>query len=1566
MKTSFRKVGRIAAVAAMSAAVAFAADAATRTWDGSKSSGTWSDGSNWGGTAPTASDDVVFPANGDFTVNFSAAAKGKTFTIGAGTSLKLGQTSGTGAMEHYFQGASGDFTFLGDGASFCIDKYSTRSSNYIRLNDDKRTSGATASVGSNTKIEAMNGAKLKAYGLDYGSSSNVFIHVNSGDLSLYTRNDVEMTSANVGFRFVAEGASGSLQLTAGGSDGPKAVKFNAPGLRYSFVARDGAKIGATMVDLLAGVGTVSVSGTGSEIYLNTVCLSEAGAVLSVADTSKLKIYDGGFTLGGSAVLEFSGSDPQVYVQKNDVPLSLNSGATLRFVPAATWSETVGRIEVNPEALGNVVTVASGVKYEIDTSNLEYQKKFCILSCDNTQYGKTQRSYSLPDAGNVRLVGSNAAQFTATVTKDNLRIYCTVTPREKEVIEGGTEMDITVAGVDYHVISFTDTEAAHPWTVPQGVSAIDLLMVGGGGAGGFAKNTSTRLFGGGGGGGGGVIYKERLAVVPGSVFTFKVGKGGTGTTTSALCGEASTVENAASSVSLVADGGGNGAGVNGNVAIAAGNGGSGGGGLSSDDANAVNALGGLPTGNGMGTPGGSCHMRVDDGKYRHGGGSGGGAASAGMTPKSLKGQKAGIGFHCNITGSVVCYGGGGGGPTIAGYDQESSTPIAGGGGIGADDGQEGGNGIDGLGGGGGGGSGSGTVNAFRGGHGGSGVIIVRYATDTGTVKVPTGLSPNGVEVALHNALQKEFLAMSSAERRAAFVNSSWRGTISKEAGDCLPKPVTFGWESGGLNTLTVYNADGSVFLQREVLGNSTEVVNLVPGTNYTWTVANASGTSAVAAFTTEDEFPRMLQDPGFDLRSNCTRKLVGIVNARDLGGLVGLEGRRVKFGRVFRTGRFNETACYSRLAYDEPGETYVRTAASSNFWRQTIGLKTHVDLRNIDEWGSNAVNRTVGPLGEGIEYVHLCGDPSRPDQSCPLYTNIYTDWGRKQAKRFLDVLLDPSKYPLAFHCSAGKDRTGTLAYILEAILGVDDDAKELDWCLLVLSTTDTQFNFTDYFDPFVAGFNDYPGETVNERVVAYVKSIGVTDEQITAFRSAMLEGYEPPVEPPPVVPPPEHPYTATWTGNGTDLNWDTEANWNWMPTKVDSVLFDKDSSFVANVSGYGKDNPMVPLTTVADGVTVAFDPDSASNGHTFYTERLRIGEGGTFRVVGHAARAKNCHEALAAGATLYVGSGMKFYSKTFDQAGAGAKIVLDNATCYFYYEDNRFEFGDKAATLVFSGAEPLLSTESYDGAIVLGDELTVKLVPEEGWSATEGRIIGKSDSNVISVSAKVHYEIDISKLDMGTIPKTFCLVSLADDNDKEQNLNAPAAANVKLVGAGAENYACTFVADNVRKTMTFTIGEKPPAKEVVPGTPQELSAMTREMAEAEAADCIVVIADSAAAAAGQASVVKIEVEEKDGEFYAVVAIDKTKITSLDETLAEIGASISEVAAAAAAEQVELTLPPAKVTSGLYYSIVSDTAVDGEYATEGDRVLATGSSVTLKVARPDGPMGFFRAKASLTDK
>ena len=158
---------------------------------------------------------------------------------------------------------------------------------------------------------------------------------------------------------------------------------------------------------------------------------------------------------------------------------------------------------------------------------------------------------------------------------------------------------------------------------------------------------------------------------------------------------------------------------------------------------------------------------------------------------------------------------------------------------------------------------------------------------------------------------------------------------------------------------------------------------------------------------------------------------------------------------------------------------------------TMAIKTDIDLRSDGEcWGMEG-----SPLGNTVEWVHV---------SSSAYAGMQEDWGREQFTKVFRVFLDKSKYPIAFHCIAGRDRTGAVAFIVEALLGVDEDEMRKDWEVTVFQDGDLNFRTDRLYEKLVAGFDRWPGETLRERVEAYVISLGFTKEDIAFLRDWLLE------------------------------------------------------------------------------------------------------------------------------------------------------------------------------------------------------------------------------------------------------------------------------------------------------------------------------------------------------------------------------------------------------------------------------------------------------------------------------
>jgi protein-tyrosine phosphatase len=162
------------------------------------------------------------------------------------------------------------------------------------------------------------------------------------------------------------------------------------------------------------------------------------------------------------------------------------------------------------------------------------------------------------------------------------------------------------------------------------------------------------------------------------------------------------------------------------------------------------------------------------------------------------------------------------------------------------------------------------------------------------------------------------------------------------------------------------------------------------------------------------------------------QLDGAFNFRDLGGYVAGAGTTV-WGSVFRSDALHHLSA----------EDVRRLSA--------IGIRQVIDLRSPEEIA--AVGR--GCLAEeGIDYVwapvlqstsgEAEGAPTSPDLAERYMW--YLDVGRGAFVDAIEVLAESGPGAVVFHCTAGKDRTGVLAALLLATLGVSEDDIASDYAL----------------------------------------------------------------------------------------------------------------------------------------------------------------------------------------------------------------------------------------------------------------------------------------------------------------------------------------------------------------------------------------------------------------------------------------------------------------------------------------------------------------------------------------
>ncbi len=149
------------------------------------------------------------------------------------------------------------------------------------------------------------------------------------------------------------------------------------------------------------------------------------------------------------------------------------------------------------------------------------------------------------------------------------------------------------------------------------------------------------------------------------------------------------------------------------------------------------------------------------------------------------------------------------------------------------------------------------------------------------------------------------------------------------------------------------------------------------------------------------------------------------NFRDLGGYRATHGQTVRWGCVFRSDS-------------------LRSLTSADFAVLSgLGVRTVVDLRSTKELESEGRSAHLGEL----DYHHapLFEQEPLPDpRPGEMYLAIAAARGESLAGSLRTIA--ECDHAVVFHCAAGKDRTGILAAMLLAALGVPDESIIADYVL----------------------------------------------------------------------------------------------------------------------------------------------------------------------------------------------------------------------------------------------------------------------------------------------------------------------------------------------------------------------------------------------------------------------------------------------------------------------------------------------------------------------------------------
>lgn len=364
-----------------------------------------------------------------------------------------------------------------------------------------------------------------------------------------------------------------------------------------------------------------------------------------------------------------------------------------------------------------------------------------------------------------------------------------------------------------------------------------------------------------------------------------------------------------------------------------------------------------------------------------------------------------------------------------------------------------------------------------------------------VAAPTNLSPTTDEanpIPLLSDTQWSYLYVSNVNERCAAAAAAEK--IGRDSAGaklfCFGAPVTLSWEgTADACTVSVKRlSDGKVVLKEPTGETSLTIYNLEIGAQYEWTVT-CGEESASATFWTDGTSPRLI-------RSGEMRMM------RDLGGWTGtLEGKQYKI---------RQNLIFRGAAADSPKtDEYLADDTARAFFRDVVGLRNEVDFRNLNDIGTDG-DVTSKAKSTGMYKL----DPE--GKYGIAYNNINFTAGSSLPKsggfpKAVKFMTDPDNLPAYFHCKSGRDRTGMMAGLLLAVLGVSEEDIRRDYQTTSDKDCYAKYGFKTILETTLPNYRSSK-LSLAENAKAYLNDIGLTDEQIENFRKKMLIGYGEPPEP----------------------------------------------------------------------------------------------------------------------------------------------------------------------------------------------------------------------------------------------------------------------------------------------------------------------------------------------------------------------------------------------------------------------------------------------------------------------
>jgi len=180
------------------------------------------------------------------------------------------------------------------------------------------------------------------------------------------------------------------------------------------------------------------------------------------------------------------------------------------------------------------------------------------------------------------------------------------------------------------------------------------------------------------------------------------------------------------------------------------------------------------------------------------------------------------------------------------------------------------------------------------------------------------------------------------------------------------------------------------------------------------------------------FFRLVSNAGDALNVSIRRlPLEGAPNFRDLGGYRTADGRRLRWGTIYRSGQLSEL---TEADYEYLSKLGIRLVCDFRVDRERE--------RSPTNWGGAQPPEIVESSIDTVSYAGQANDIQEHMRN--VYNRMPFDGSEQYAALFRRMI--DGDLPLLMHCTSGKDRTGFFSALLLTILGVPHGTVVEDFLL----------------------------------------------------------------------------------------------------------------------------------------------------------------------------------------------------------------------------------------------------------------------------------------------------------------------------------------------------------------------------------------------------------------------------------------------------------------------------------------------------------------------------------------